>query len=297
MSEEAIRVLADDREEPVRAVDIDKELPGSYYICNGIGDDDIPCRVPVTFVARKSGPYFSVKGGRQHVAGCDCDKKRETRMISTLDRIGQKLTQEDVYAALSKGTGERGSGGGGRRGGGGGSGGGTESGKQKIDQRPIMRVFSDPSSLRLLIKLLMSKAGEDDYGGMPASDWLMDGCGVACARENGIPKGSFKIVFAEKTTRWREFSLPIIEDGSNQERIVLVDAYSYEQGEKPIFYIVEMPREVAEKILKMDPAKYVVAIFSRWYLYGTERDVYISDRESDSHIVVLRRSDLSDLYK
>lgn len=296
MSEEAIRVLADGREELVQAVDIDKELPGSYYICNGVGDDEIPCRVPVTFVARKSGPYFSVKGGRQHVAGCDCDKRRETRVISTLNRIGQNLTQEDIYAALSKGTGARGGGSGGR-GGGGGSGGGSEPGNQKIDQRPIMRVFYDPRSLRLLIKLLMSKAGEGDYGGIPVSDWLMDGCGAACARENGIPKGSFKIVFAEKTTRWREFSLPVIGDDSNQERIVLVDAYSYEQGEKPIFYIVEMPREVAEKILKMDPAKYVVAIFSRWHPYGTERDVYISDRESDSHIVILRRSDLSDLYK
>lgn len=296
MSEEAIRVSADGREEVVSATENNEAAPGDYYLCNGIGDHEIPCRVLMTYVARKSRPYFSVKGGRQHVAGCDCDKRRETRVISTLNRIGQKLTQEDIYAALSKGAGARGGGSGGR-GGSGGSGGGTEQGNQKIDHRPIMRVFSDPRSLRLLIKLLVSKAGEGDYGGISASDWLMDGCGVAYARENGIEKGSLKIAFAEKTTRWKEFSLPIIEDDFGQERVVLVDAYSYEQGAKPIFYIVEMTREMAKKIFEKEPAKYVVAIFSRWYPYGTEKDVYLSARESDSHIAILRRSDLSDLCK
>lgn len=295
MAEEAIRVLADGREELVQAVDIDKELPGSYYICNGIGDGEIPCRVPVTFVARKSGPYFSVKGGRQHVAGCDCDKRREARVISRLNQLGKNLTQEALYAQLTAQNRRAGGGGGGGNGGGnGGANGGAEN---EIDVRPVVAALRNPDSLRIIVRLLMGKDRTDTFCGIPVSDWLMDGCGVAYARKNGIPKGSFKIVFAEKTTRWREFSLPIVEDDSNQESMVFVDAYSYEQGADPIFYLVEMPRELAEKILKMDPAKYVVAIFSRWHPYGTERDVYISDRESDSHIVILRRSDLSDLYK
>lgn len=294
MADDAIRVYADGSEEVVYAKEIEEEVPGSHYLCNGIDDDENPCRIPVVLVGRKSGKYFSAKG-EQHIAGCNCDKKRDTRMISSMDRIGKKITPDDVYAIIGKGVGARG-GGGGRPGGGGGPGGGYGTGIQRPDCRPVMHVFTNPESLRLLVKLLLGKAGKGNYAGTPTSDWLLDASGVARARKNGIPKGSLKIAFAEKTTRWKEFSLPLIEDGSNYERIVLVDAFFYENGRKPTFYILEISHEMAEEILGKEPAKYVIAILSHWYQYGEETDAYISDRERDKHIAILRRSDVSALF-
>lgn len=291
MSEEAIRILEDGSEEIVQATKLEKEDKAYCYLCNGRDDNGTPCRVTVKLVVNEKSNYFSVKGGKQHISGCSCDKAREARVISTLNRLGKSLTPEALYAAFDRDT-RCPRGGGGKRGGGG-SGGGTEPGEQKIDHRPIMRVFSDPRSLRLLIKLLMSKEREEVYGSMPVNEWLLDRYGVVSARENGILSGTLRVAFAVKTARWKEFNLPLEEDPA-KKCLVLVDAYSYEQGKgnDAIFYIVEMSKEMADKILEKDPAEHIFAIFSHWYPYGAENNVYLSDRVSGGHIAIFRRKEL-----
>lgn len=272
-----------------------KDFDGSdkkEFFCGGrpIGNPNGPiCMAKLDLVTKKGiGDYFAALSSESHHQFlCEYDMSEEARQIGYLDIMGRDTTMEellDTFNRPQEGVNERLPDDGER--------GGIAhqddfTDDMEVDLRPIERVPINPRAMKGLIELLNHKDPDELYAGSTVKDIFLNGEGIIELREHGLENGSVKIAILHKTSMDRIKSNYRLDFSSRGDirRVVLTDAFSYDQKEKEQIFILSTS---AYKKIYAAPNDSVVCVFANWKAHPRYSNVFLSvDEVEDGCITIM----------